>query len=221
MQWLMLAIWIVLTMVGARTKAHALIMRIMITVGLILSMGCQLWLLKLDGQLNINTGLPLHLCGAFAVMSVPLLWFGWQWLLDLSLLLGAPCALLALVYPAVIGSSQPTLMFLAFSRLHVLILCAPLLLVSEGKPLPINAHRAFVFGNGYLLVISIVNRMLKTNYLFMRVAPSGTPLAVFFAQGNLFYVCAIEILCILLLSFLSGLYQMLSRRSVPPILGNT
>ncbi|NLO85042.1 MAG: YwaF family protein [Clostridiales bacterium] len=221
MQWLMLLAWGMATVYCGRKKTSAFIMRLMITIGLILSMATQLYLLWLDGLLSVDTGLPLHFCSAFALLSIPLLWFGWQWLLDLSLLLGAPFALMALLFPAVITSSHQSLMLTAFLRLHVLILCAPLLLVKEGKPLPSTPHIAFVFGNGFLLFVSAMNRMLDTNYLFLKMAPMGTPLELLFSKGNLFYICSLEILCMLLLSFLCGVYRAVPRVHAALTLRNT
>lgn len=222
MQWLMLLLWGAVSVFGARAKARALFVRTLITAGLAVSMLSQLWLLRLDGQLTLATGLPLHLCGLFGLLSVPLLWRAPSWLMDFSILLGVPCAFLALCFPAVIGSANQQLMTLAFYRLHVLILCVPLLLIKEGKPLPEDPRMAFFLGNGYLLLVSAANRLLQTNYLFLRAAPAGTPLEPLFARGTGFYVCALEMLCMLMMAWLSALCRYLEgRRAAAAIAENT
>lgn len=215
MQWLMLLGWGTLAVYGARTPPRALLARALMTAGLIVSMASQLWLLNLDGQLTLSTGLPLHLCGLFGVLSIPLLWLSPPWLLSSALYLGAPCALLTLCFPAVIGSSQPSLMFLAFTRLHALIVCVPILLTAEGRPLPRNPRVPFVLGNGYLLLVSVLNRLLNTNYLFLRAAPSGTPLSPLFERGGAFYICALEMLCMLLMAWLARGFRLLEARRRP------
>lgn len=78
-------------------------------------MAMQIMLLWLDGQLTLQTGLPLHLCGLFGVLSIPmLLWRAPQPLYELSAFLAGPAAAVTLLFPAVIESSRPVLMRLAF-----------------------------------------------------------------------------------------------------------
>lgn len=92
-------------------------------------MAMQIMLLWLDGQLTLQTGLPLHLCGLFGVLSIPmLLWRAPQPLYELSAFLAGPAAAVTLLFPAVIESSRPVLMRLAFLQLHVLVALTPVML---------------------------------------------------------------------------------------------
>ena len=173
----------------------------------------QLWLLHLDGLLMLETALPLHLCGLFGILSIPMLWRAPAVLWEASTFLGAPAALLTLFFPAVMPTSHPRLMQLAFFQLHVLVGLAPLFLYRTGKPLPTNPRRTLVVGNGYVLFVGAFNRAFQTNYLFLRLAPLGTPLETLFARGTAFYLCALEMLAMLVFTCLKPLYLTAGNRS--------
>ncbi|MEG0640260.1 MAG: YwaF family protein [Clostridia bacterium] len=207
MQWLMLFGWGMLAIYGGQNHARAAFVRCLMTAGLAVSMLSQLYLLWLDGLFSLATALPLHLCSLMGVLSVPLLWRAPSWLMEFSLLLGAPCAFLALCFPAILTSPWPLLMSLSFYRLHVLIICVPLFCLRMGKPLPAKPQRTFCIGNGYLLMVSLFNHFFLTNYLFLQRAPQGTPLAWLFLRGGAFYVCALELLCMLLMLWLAYGYR--------------
>ncbi|MEG1775069.1 MAG: YwaF family protein [Clostridia bacterium] len=209
-----MAIWVFLTLLLAHAGWRGILMRCLITGGLAVSMLTQVWLLWLDGQLSLATALPLHLCSLFGVLSAALVWLRPLWLFHLSLLLGAPCAFMALCFPAVIDNSRQFMMSLAFYRLHTLILCAPLLLAKEGLALPTNAQGSFLLANGYLLFVALFNRLFTTNYLFLAAAPAGTPLAALFARGEAFYVCALELCAMLVMAWLAHLYAWLCAHSL-------
>lgn len=181
----------------AHTPHRQAWLRNVVACALVLSMGTQIVLLRLDGLLTVETGLPLHLCGLFGVLSVPMLWRAPEWLYEVDVYLAAPAAAVTLLFPAVIRCSHPLLMLLAFQQLHVLVALTPLLIHRMGKPLPTDPRRALVVGNGYLVAVAAFNRAFQTNYLFLRAAPLGTPLQPLFVRGVAFYVCALEILCML------------------------
>ena len=169
-------------------------------------MGLQLWLLHLDGLLHLETALPLHLCGLFGVLSIPALWRMPAFLWESLAFLGAPAAFLTLFFPAVMPCSHPKLMAFAFYQLHALIALMPLYHTRTGKPLPKDPRRTLILGNGYLLLIGAFNRVFQTNYLFLRAAPLGTPLALLFSRGLPFYVCSLELLCMLAFLWLKRLF---------------
>ena len=206
MQWLQLLIWCSLARYGAIRDRG--ITAALLASGLAMSMGCQLYLLWLDDLLSLQTGLPLHLCSMMAVLCI-LLCFGWfQGGYSLLLLLGVPGALLALCFPAVVDSSHPLLMHLAFLRLHVLIIAVAVFLWEQKKPLPEAPRRAFLLGNGFLLLVACINDLIGSNYLFLRAAPTGTPLAFLIRPGYGVYVASLELLCMLLMRFLWGFYRL-------------
>lgn len=201
-QWLLLLAWIVVILV---LHGRAML-RPLLACAIALSMGLQLWLLHLDGLLGLETALPLHLCGLFGVLSIPTLWHMPTFLWEALAFLGAPAAFLTLFFPAVMPCSHPKLMTYAFSQLHVLIALMPLYHLQTGKPLPDDPRRTLIWGNGYLLLVGAFNRVLQTNYLFLRAAPVDTPLALLFSRGLPFYLCSLEMLCMLTFLWLKRLF---------------
>ena len=207
MQWGLVVLWGTAIAVGKPKWV-----RLAMTLGLAGAMVTQLVLLHLDGLLTVETALPLHLCGLFGCLSIPLLWLESRPLYEASAFLAAPAAFLTLFFPAVIECSHPVLMALAFGQLHVLVALTPVFLWRTGKPLPTNPRRTLILGSGYLLFIWAFNRAFGTNYLFLRAAPAGTPLEVIHMRGEAFYCCALAMLCMPVFSLLQGLYVRVQSR---------
>ena len=205
---LLMALWGGVVWWGAGRTGREGVVRGVMAVGLAASMAVQLALLRLDGQLTLQTGLPLHLCGLFGVLSIPmLLWRAPQPLYELSAFLAAPAAAVTLLFPAVIASSRPVLMRLAFLQLHVLVALTPVMLWRAGKPLPTDPRRALVLASGYLLAVAAFNRALNTNYLFLSAAPAGTPRKWLYVRGGGYYICALAMLCMVVLRLLADAYR--------------
>lgn len=211
LQWLMLIPWCALARYGAGPGRQRLT-GLVLGCGILLCMGCQLHLLRLDDQLSLRTGLPLHLCGFSALLCIGLCIRYHQPAFDFLLLLGVPGALLALCFPAVTASSHPWLMKVAFLRLHVLILATAVFLLAQQKPLPEDPRRAFLLGNGFMLMAALVNRLTGSNYLFLRAAPAGTPLAFLIRPGYGVYLASLEILCMMIMQHLCRLCRRLYLR---------
>ena len=205
---LLMALWGGVVWWGAGRTGREGVVRGVMAVGLAASMAVQLALLRLDWLLTLQTGLPLHLCGLFGVLSIPmLLWRAPQPLYELSAFLAGPAAAVTLLFPAVIASSRPVLMRLAFLQLHVLVALTPVMLWRAGKPLPTDPRRALVLASGYLLAVAAFNRALNTNYLFLSAAPAGTPLKWLYVRGGGYYVCALAMLCMVVLRLLAHVYR--------------
>lgn len=200
MQWLVLAVWSGVIWKEGNRAAPA------IRLGLLTAMGTQLFLLHLDGMLTWADALPLHLCSLFGCLLMLALHRSPPVLVEAVCYLGAPGALLTLFFPAVVRCSHPVLMQLAFYQLHVLVALTPLYWYTVKKPLPVDPRRTLILGSGYLVFVSLFNRLFGTNYLFLRAAPVGTPLDWLFRQGTPFYLCALEMLCMLVFSWLQLVY---------------
>ena len=208
MAWLLLALWGGAVWLSAGRPGYEAAVRAAMAIGLAASMAVQIALLRLDGQLTLQTGLPLHLCGLFGVLSIPmLLWRAPQPLYELSAFLAGPAAAVTLLFPAVIESSCPALMRLAFLQLHALVALTPVMLWRAGKPLPTDPRRALVLASGYLVAVAAFNRALGTNYLFLSAAPAGTPLRWLAARGGAYYLCALAMLCMTVLRLLADAYR--------------
>lgn len=212
MQWVQLLIWGALTITMARRPRMAKIFGVVISAGILLSMATQLWILHRVGLLSVHTGLPLHLCSAVGLLSIPMLLWRSHALFSFSALLGTPCAFLALCFPAVLQTEYQLAMNLAFFRLHVLILCAMLLLLLQGFPLPSDPRPTLLWGSVYMAFVSLCNRIMGTNYLFLSRAPLGTPLEILAAQGPLGYVLSLEMAAILVLTALCAFYAFLEKK---------
>ncbi len=204
MQWFECWLWCTLAFYGA--QRHKTYTALVLSAGLVLSMAGQLWLLWLDGLLTVQTGLPLHLCGFSAVLCVLLCLHFHMRLYHFLLLLGLPGALLALLFPAVTPCSHPLLMKIAFIRLHAMIISVAVFFLAQQKPLPTDARGTFLLGNGLALLAACTNMVTGSNYLFLRAAPTGTPLALLIVHGYGTYIAGLELLCMLLLKRLSSLY---------------
>ena len=142
MQWWVLAGWGAVTVLCRKRRG----LRWALCAGLAASMAGQLLLLQLDGRLTLETAAPLHLCALSGLLCLPMLLSRSQALYSWMCFLGAPCALLALLFPAVAHSSRQLLMNLAFFSLHALILCAALWRAMK-EPLPTDPR---VLLSGYL-----------------------------------------------------------------------
>lgn len=204
-----------LTIWGAKTRPRVAAWAL--CAGLLVCMGAQQWALWRSGLLSLQTALPLHLCGAFAVLCLPMTWLRLRALYDLIWLLGTPCALLALVFPAVLPVRDALAMRLGFYGVHVLIPCCALLLRLETDwALPQRGHGALVALNLFAAAVQGINHALGCNYLFLRLAPEKTPLAFLQAKGQGVYVFSLELLAMLLLTLLPALYTVINRGSKPP-----
>lgn len=164
--------------------------------GLWLCMAVQETLLLLDGKLTLQSGLPLHLCSALGMMTLPMLCTGNRFLWHTALYLGMPGAVLALLFPAVAASPWQEWMNLAFFGMHCLLVLAPLLPLSLGwRPEPSGALHALAF---ILLLGAVdlsVNAALNSNYLFLSLPARGTPLALLSGGGLWAYRAALLGLC--------------------------
>ncbi len=207
MQWLQLLCWGGLTWWAARGDRRARLWPWTITVGLAVSMGTQLLLLAQVGRLDVGTALPLHLCSFMAVVTPLMLLLKSKALYSFSLHLGAPCALLALLFPAIADCAHPLLMSSAFYRLHVLILCGPFFLRLRGLPRLQDARPVLLAANGYLALVAWLNKLLGTNYLFLSQTPPGTPLVWLASRGGILYLCSLELLALLTITALAWIYQ--------------
>lgn len=206
MRWLSLLMWTMLAVYGGRRPGRRLLTAAMLTAGLAVSMAGQMFLLWQDGLLSLQTGLPLHICGMMAALSIPLVWLRPGWLYGFSLYLGMPCAAMALVFPAVISCSRPLLMAAHFDRLHGLILACGLFVMAQEKPLPRSGAPAFLLGSGYLLFVWRINFAIGSNYLFLRAAPRGTPLEWLVARGEGFTLCSYLLLAMVVIRLMSDVW---------------
>ena len=205
MQWILMILWS--AAVWELAKRHTRLLRLMFSAALFLSMGTQLALLALDGLLAWQAAVPLHLCSLFGLLSIGMVWHAPAPLYEACCFLGAPAAFLTLFFPAPAACSHPFGMQLAFHQLHVLVALMPFFWHCTQKPLPIDPRRTLVLGSGYILVVCFINQMFETNYLFLRAAPSGTPLEWMMRRGPILHLCSLVMLCMPVFRALAALYR--------------
>lgn len=141
------------------------------------AMAVQEGVLFLSGMLTWDTALPLHLCSLMGVLSLPVLLTRRPLLLNASLFVGVPGALLALIFPAVLETRWPRVTQLAFYALHAALVCASLLPMAAGwRPRPSGAAMAFLFLLTAGAAAGIANALTGGNYLFLAGPVEGTPL---------------------------------------------
>lgn len=197
MQYALLTVAAVLVATGARRvrllmsvglikRAHRLYRIMACSIGLLalLAMAAQMLMLWLCGLLSWRSALPLHLCSAMGLLTLPMLVLEKRWLWHIALYAGTPGALLALVFPAVQRVPWMSAMLLAFYTLHAAVALAPLLPLAMGeRPDPLGTLNAAAFLCVLALCALLVNRVTGGNYLFLELPVPGTPLAALASHG--------------------------------------
>ena len=212
MRWVVLCAWLAATVWAGRRRSRAFAWAL--CAGLAGGMGMQLAALAADGLLTLQTALPLHLCSFSAVVAIPALLLraraacAWLWLL------GAPCALLALLFPAVLRTSRPVLTELGFYQLHAALLCAPLYLrLAWRAPPPADPRGALLGGLALMAGVAAFDRWTGCNYLFLLRAPPGTPLAALAANGPAQYAASLAMAGMALTAALAAAWAPRGRRA--------
>lgn len=162
-------------------------------LGLWLCMGGQLLLLYLDGKLTPAAALPLHLCGFNGVIALPALLKPRSSAREFLFFPGLPGALGALLFPCPARVTHQAWMNFFFMGLHALLAAAALYPRRERCPRPWGV---LWWGNGLILSAMLANRLFDANFLFLRWAPAGTPLAFLHQWGRGGYLLAVEALLI-------------------------
>lgn len=194
MQWGIVAVWglIVLWAIrwmrhGGKASARNIYRRCALVMGsgVWCAMLVQEWTLWRSGLLSLATGLPLHLCSAMGVLTLPMLLTESRFLWHAALYAGMTGAAMALLFPAVADTACPHLTQAAFYTMHALILWSPLLPLGLGR----RPRASGVMQAGAFLVLlgcaaMAVNRLCGGNYLFLAGAIPGTPLMLL-AQGGI------------------------------------
>ncbi len=177
---------------------------------LVLSMSATFGLVIADRKDILRTLLPLHLCSLSAFLTLPLLSTGRPVFLHFCWYLGLPGGVMALLFPAVAGSSWPNLMATTFMLTHALVVFAPLLWIAQGRlPRRDSAWPVLLAGNIFLAVTYIVDKLIDANYMFLLAAPPGTPLAWMQRLGQVGYLAAIELCAVLVVLGMRGVLDVL------------
>ena len=148
------------------------------------------------GLLNWRTGLPLHLCSLTGLIILPALTSENRTLWQMTVYLGMPGALMALLFPSVVETPWPQLTALAFHTMHALVFLAPLLPLGLGwRPDAGGALCSWLAVMVLGLAVLAVNALLGSNYLFLGWPVEGTPLTALAAHGLTGYRLALAGIC--------------------------
>ena len=148
------------------------------------------------GLLNWRTGLPLHLCSLTGLITLPALATENRTLWQMTVYLGMPGALLALLFPSVVETPWPQLTALAFHTMHALVFLTPLLPLGLGwQPDAAGALRSWLAVMVLGLGVLAVNALLGSNYLFLGWPVEGTPLTALATRGLGLYRLALAGIC--------------------------
>lgn len=165
------------------------------------AMAVQEGVLLFGGLLTWRNGLPLHLCAAMGLLTLPMLVTRNRCFWHASLYLGLPGAALALLFPAILETSWPALTRASFFAAHAGVLLAPCLPLALGdRPSPRGAWEAAALLGALALLALWANRLLGSNYLFVSAPIPGTPLEALARRGMTVYRLALAGLAALLLS---------------------
>ncbi|GHV32960.1 hypothetical protein FACS18949_05680 [Clostridia bacterium] len=125
--------------------------------------------------------LTLNLCGLFTFVGVIYAFRPNRVMGELLYCLGLPSALAALLTPD--WTRYPVFNYYSLHAfiIHGFLLGAPILLLVSRKLRPnvSNLWRAALCLVAAAIPITVVNTLLKTNFMFLRWAPKGTPLEIF------------------------------------------
>lgn len=140
--------------------------------GVYAAMLTQEAVLAFSGQLAWRNALPLHLCSMLGLLTLPMLLTRRRGLWHVSLYLGLPGALAALVFPAVLETPWPRLTETAFHLMHCGVFLAPFLPLGLGmRPSPRGALTALAALALLAGIAAGANMLSGGNYLFLNGSP--------------------------------------------------
>ena len=138
------------------------------------------WLL-IVGHYELYRHLPLHLCGVMILVEFLAVYTNKRFFKEFAYAAGLPGAAMALLTPEPSGYPLLNIQYLQSIFIHALLVLVPLFLIAgDGfrpslRMLPLN----FAALTGLAALCFGINILLNSNYMFVRFAPSDTPIALF------------------------------------------
>jgi hypothetical integral membrane protein (TIGR02206 family) len=140
----------------------------------------ELWLIWVR-HFGVMTELPLQLCGTMYIIIPLMVLSRSRLLMEFVYACGMPGAFFAMFTPDTQGYYFISWGFLMFFVIHSLIVYVPLfmLITGEFRPQLHNLYRVAGLFFSLVTLDFIVDRLLGSNYLYLRKAPEGTLLQTF------------------------------------------
>ncbi len=138
------------------------------------------WLL-IVGHYELYRHLPLHLCGVMILVEFLAVYTNKRFFKEFAYAAGLPGAAMALLTPEPSGYPLWNIQYLQSIFIHALLVLVPLFLIAgDGfrpslRMLPLN----FAALMGLAALCFGINFLLNSNYMFVRFAPTDTPIALF------------------------------------------
>jgi hypothetical integral membrane protein (TIGR02206 family) len=153
-------------------------------------------LLRRNGELTIETTVPMHLCDWAAIMAVITLIYPNQWTYELCYFWVLGGTLQALLTPD-LSYGFPDPRFISFFASHGGVI-ASVLYMTLGmgmRPLPMSIVRALAWSAFYVVAAMAANSVLDTNFGYLRMKPAHPSLLDYMAPWP-FYIAQIALLAI-------------------------
>jgi hypothetical integral membrane protein (TIGR02206 family) len=153
-------------------------------------------LLSHNGELTIETGVPMHLCDWAAILTAVTLIYPNQWTYELSYFWALGGTLQALLTPD-LSYGFPDQRFISFFALHGGV-TASVLYMTLGmrmRPVPMSIVRALAWSAFYVVAAMAVNAIFDTNFGYLRMKPAHPSLLDYMAPWP-FYIAQLAVLAI-------------------------
>ncbi len=173
-----------------------------------------------EGNWNLATSLPLHLC-SIMVWSIPFLLFTKsEKLFHLLFLVGVASVANALLTPDMEGYGFPNYKFYQYFFSHGLILYGLLYMrfVHRYMPTLRSIKTTMLLLNLSIPLVMLVNRLTGGNYMFLAHKPSGSLLD--FLGPWPWYILPLELLAVIMMLLVYALTRDHSKANVPKLTGH-
>lgn len=164
---------------------------------LLQELSLNVWRLS-TGLWEIQTSLPLHLCGVAILCSAVMLVRKQYLIYELVYFWGLGGALQALLTPDIIDFNFPHYRFFQYFLSHGLIIIAALFMtfVERYRPTWRSIGKTMVVTNLYMVVIAMFNALTGANYLFICQKPESGSLLDILGPWP-WYILSLEIVAVI------------------------
>lgn len=197
----LLAVWLFRKQNGGRRVKMLRLLAWILVLGCIFRIGFRI----ACGVFSPRWDLPLHLCDVMMFVEFYAVYSKKEFPRELVFALGMPGALAALITPGEIYYPFWNIYYLLFIMLHVLLFLIPVLMLADGfVPRVRRLPGCFAFLAVLAAVDAVVNRQLKSNYLFISEAAEGSILDVIQEMFGAWYLPAAVGMVLLIWGMLYG-----------------